>query len=280
MTTVYAFLKQHVPAGMALSSTGQLGQAAGVPEQTKIPAGRPPKLQPRKPPLGVQPGNVGTVIMELVSYQLSRLPAGVSAATLSMAVAPAGKDVSEVRADVQVIWYPPRSAAEYVPPGMHAVTITASFVNPKPGSTTRTFTSPATVGRLAALLNGAHASDLGVVPCPMTWVTYRLAFAASLHAAPYLVATDPGCPGIQIRVAGRAQPTLQVLPGLDTTLAGLMHIRPAPGSGTGVMTPPTGPPPAACGLPPRGVPSVPGMRETRDAGTLKSPCPQLLRPAL
>jgi hypothetical protein len=195
-----------------------------------------------------------------------------------MAVAPAGKDVSEVRADVQVIWYPPRSAAEYVPPGMHAVTVTASYVGPKQGSSTRTFTSPGTVRRLAALLNGAHASDLGFVPCPLRWVTYRLAFAASPHAAPYLVATDPGCPGIQISVAGRAQPALQVLPALDTLLASLMHVRPGPG--IGVLTPVTSPalipPPAACGIPPRG---VPGMRETRDAETLKLLCPQLPRPA-
>jgi hypothetical protein len=280
MTTVYGFLKQHVPAGMTVSSTSQLGQAAGVPEHTKIPAGRPPKLQPRKP-LGVQPGNVGTVIMASVSYQLSRLPAGVSAATLSMAVAPAGKDVSEVRADVQVIWYPPRSAAEYVPPGMRAVTITASFVSPKPGSVTRTFTSPATVGRLAALLNGAHASTGGTVFCTAIWVTFRLAFAAALHAAPSLVATDGGCGIVQVSALGRAQPALQAPPGLHTLLAGLMHVRPVPG--VGVLTPVTSPavipPPAACGIPPRGVFSVPGMRETRDAGTLKLLCPQLPRPA-
>ncbi len=260
MTTVYAFLLTHVPAGMTVSSTGQLGQAAGVPEHPKVPSGKPP---------GLQPGNVGAVLITSVSYQLRRLPAGVSTATLSMSVAPAGKDVSQFRADVQVIWYPPRSAAEYIPAGMHAVTVTASYVNPKPGSVTRTFTSPATAGRLAALLNGAPASTGGAVMCPMIWVTYRLAFAASPRAAPYLVATDGGCGIVRVTALGHAQPALQQPAGLDTMLAGLMHVRAGPG--TGVITPLP-----ACGKPPRGAFSVPGTRETGDAQTWKKlPCPQL-----
>jgi len=130
-----------------------------------------------------------------------------------------------------VIWYPPRSAAEHIPAGMHAVTITASTFLPRPGTITRTFTSPAVVARLAAMLNGAHASDLGLVPCPLAVGSYRLAFATSPRAAPYLVATDPGCPGIAVSVAGRAQPPLQVPAALQTTLAALMHVHGLPGPG-------------------------------------------------
>ena len=273
MTAAYSFVRKNVPAGMTLSSTGQTGQAAGVPEQ--------PKLHGTPPGGGIQPGNVGTVLEADVTYQLKPLPAGVSAATLSMAVAPAGKDMSEIRADVQVIWYPPRSAAEYVPAGMHAVTITASYLNPKPGSIARTFTSAAVVGRLAALLNGAPASAGGVANCPAIEVTYRLAFATSRQAAPYLVASDYGCLAVQVTAAGHTQPDLQLPMALNPLLSRLLHV-PAP-FGTGVMTQAGSPPatapagshpattPARCSKPLRGVWS--GMPPARDAGTMpKLPC--------
>jgi hypothetical protein len=264
LTAVYSFVRKNVPAGMAVTSTGQLGQAAGVPEQ--------PKLHGTPPGGGIQPGNVGAVLEADVTYQLKPLPAGVSAATLSMAVAPAGKDMSQVRADVQVIWYPRRPAAEHVPAGMRAVTITASYLNPKPGSVTRTFTSAAVVGRLAAMLNGAPASTGGVASCPAIEVTYRLAFEASRQAAPYLTAADYGCLSVQVTAAGRTQPNLQLPAGLNPMLARLLHV-PAP-FGTGVMTPSGSHPattPARCSKPLRGVWS--GMPSAGKPGTMpKSPC--------
>jgi hypothetical protein len=190
-----------------------------------------------------------------------------------MSVAPAGHGASEIRADAQVIWYPPRSAAEYVPAAMRAVTITASYFNPKPGSVTRTFTSPATVRRLAAMLNGTHAAANIFLGCPMWLVSYRLAFARSQGASPYLVARATGCGSLPITVRGRAQPSLQAPAGLTATLASLMHVRTFPG--TGVMTPASSPAvmtPALprCVKPPRGVWSGMPLRTAR-----KSACPQL-----
>ncbi len=279
MNAVAITLKKDVPAGMVWNGSGQTGQAAGVPEKTKIRSGKPP---------GVQPGNVGMVTEEFVSYRLARLPAGVSTAALSVAVAAAGPGTSELRADVQVIWYPPRSAAEYVPAGMHAVTITVSYETLKQGGSTRTFTSPAVVRRLAAMLNGAHASTGPIVNCPMIWVSYRLAFASSARAAPYLTATYGGCLTVQVSAGGRAQPLLQVPAGLSTLLAGLMHVRVVPN--TGVMTPASGPPgmtPAGsravpppglpdCGKPVRGVWSGPMIPAAQPAGPVsKSPCPEV-----
>lgn len=296
---VYAFLTRHVPARMALSGTGQAGGGAGqagvgqagggtgtVVPVTGKPAGMPQGVRPRPGKaargVSVQPVKVATVYEEFVSYEASPLPAGVSSAVLSMSVVSAGNGVSKLRADAQVIWYPPRSAAEHIPAGMHAVTITASTFLPRPGTITRTFTSPAVVARLAGMLNGAHASDLGLVPCPLAVGSYRLAFATSPRAAPYLVATDPGCPGIAVSVAGRAQPSLQVPAALQTTLATLMPVHGLPGPGgasppilTPVSPPVVAPGPPTCVKPPRGVWSVPGFRESRDAGTLPTPCPAL-----
>lgn len=298
---VYAFLTRHVPAGMTLSGTGQAGVGAGqagvdagqagvgtgtvVPVAGK-PGGMPQGVRPRpaRAARGVsaQPLKVATVYEEFVSYEASPLPAGVSSAALSVSVASAGSGVSQLRADAQVIWYPPRSAAEHIPAAMHAVTITASTALPRQRTVTRTFTSPATVARLAAMLNGAHASDLGLVPCPLALGTYRLAFATSPRAAPYLVATDPGCPGIAVSAAGRAQPSLQVPPALQTALAALLHVHgfAGPGGASPPILTPASPPvvapnPPACSKPGRGVWSRPGFRESRDAGTLPTPCPAL-----
>jgi hypothetical protein len=235
---VYTFLTRRVPGGMAWSGSGQTARPAGVPKWTK-----PPAL-----PWGGKAPRGSAVLEEFVSYQLSRLPAGIGTATLSMAVAPTGPNTSELRADVQVTWYPPRSAAEYVPAAMHAVTITASLLTPRPGSITRTFTSTAVARHLAAMLNDAHATSLALAPCPLQQVSYRLAFSASRGTVPYLVAEDTGCQTLGITVLNHPQPALQAPPGLGTVLDRLMHIRTVPG--TGVLPPP-------CAKPPRGVWSVP-----------------------
>jgi len=182
-----------------------------------------------------QSGTPGHFTEEFVSYALSRLPSGVSSATLAISVVPAGPDASDVRGEAQVIWYPPRSAAEQVTTAMHAVTVSVTILNPKPRTTTRTFTSAAVVRRLAAMLNGARATPEGLMGCPLLDRTYRLAFAASPGAAPYLVATDTGCEGLQITAGGRSQPTLQLPAGLTAYLAGLLHVTAAPR--TGVMHP-------------------------------------------
>jgi hypothetical protein len=265
--------------GAGQTGTGTVVPAPGMPGG--MPEGARTRLAKAAQGIAAPPARAPGAFEESVLYQLTRLPAGVSGANLSMAVAPVGNGVSQLRADAEVIWYPPRSAAEHIPAGMHAVTITATTFLPGRGTVTKTFTSPGVVARLVAMLNGAHASDLGIVPCPLGWATYRLAFATSPRAAPYLVATDPGCPGIQVSVAGRAQPSLQVPPALQTTLAALMHIH-----GAGGVRPLPSPPVVTPASPPVVVPGPPtcvsvkptrGVWESRDAGTLPTPapCPRL-----
>lgn len=200
----------------------------------------------------------GTITEESVSYAPRRLPAGVYAASLTMTAAPAGtaQAVSApagtaqagtaqagtvIRADVQVIWYPPRSAAEYVPPGTGAVTITASALNPHPQGVTRTITSGPVIRRLAAMLNGAHAMPSGMFfSCPMQLATYRLAFAKKAGATPFLTATDTSCPGVQVTAGGRAQPGLRTPAGLPKLMQSLTHgaVLPSPPLGAPVRTQP------------------------------------------
>ncbi|HEY3733696.1 MAG TPA: hypothetical protein VGL63_07250 [Streptosporangiaceae bacterium] len=201
---VLSYVRAHPPAGMRSSGSGQSGTASQI-------------------------------VVQFVSYDLSRPPAGVSSASLSISVVPAGSALSVVRADVQVIWYPPRSAVELIPAGMHAITVSLSVLNPKPGTTTKTFTSAAIIGRLAAMLNTANAAPAGARGCPLLDRTFRLAFATSPGAAPYLVATAAGCGTVQIMAGGRPQPALVQPPSLLTELSALMHVTSAPH--TSVMHP-------------------------------------------
>jgi hypothetical protein len=191
---VYRFWQGHAPSGMVWNGSGQSSDR-------------------------------GVVTQEFTGYGLKRLPAGVEAATLSMSVAPAGQDASVIRADVQVIWYPPRSAAEYIPSGTRAVTITASTLGSRPHSVTKTITARSAVQRLAAMLNGAYAAPRGTaVACPLELVSYRLAFAKSAGAAPFLVATDTTCPGVTITVDGHQQPELETPAGLQKLAGSLTNV--------------------------------------------------------
>lgn len=190
MSAVYDLLNRSVPAGMRSAGNSQAGGS-------------------------------GEVTQEAVFYNPSRLPTGVEQATLTMSVAPSGA-VSLLRADVQVIWYPPRSAAEHIPASMRVVTITATYVGPgQPRTVSKTFTSAALTGRLAAMLNGTYASIGGVMSCPLERVTYKLTFATSRTATPY-VAGEEGCGTVSITVGGRPQPALQTPPALDPALSKLM----------------------------------------------------------
>ena len=216
MVAVQAFWHGHAPAGMTWNGSGQ--------------------------------SNNGSLISSaFTGYRLGRLPAGVYSATLGMSVAPAGLRASVIRADVQVIWYPPRSAAEQVPGSVHVATVTASTTSPA-RTVTRTVTSAAQVRRLAALLNGTHAAPRGsVISCPLQWVSYRIAFAASAHAAPSLVATETSCPDLQVTAGGRPQPSLVVPAGLQALVISLTHV---PMSPRGTVTPPAGHLPAQPGKAP------------------------------
>jgi hypothetical protein len=199
MNSVYRFWSGHAPAGMAWNGSGQ-------------------------------GSDHGTIIQESVSYGLKQLPAGVSAVSLTMTVAPAGAYASVIRADAQVIWYPARSAAEYIPAGIHVVTVTASALNSRPHTVTKTVTSRSVIARLAAMLNGAYAMPRGsVFSCPLESFTYRLAFAKSAGATPYLVASDTSCTGLQITAGGRGQPDLEAPPGLQNLVQSITHVRPFPG---------------------------------------------------
>jgi hypothetical protein len=186
ITATAAVLAAHVPAGMSLTVTSQGTGLQG--------------------PVGAE------VSYTEVAYEPRSVPAGVNAAQLVLTIAADASGGSLVRVDAQVIWYPQRSAAEYIVPGRyHALTIAVTVFNPSLHTITKVITSAAAITQLADALNRSQAEPLTFAGCPVILATYRLAFSASPDQAPVVVvtATRQPCLGAQITVDGRKQPPLQ-----------------------------------------------------------------------
>jgi hypothetical protein len=178
MPGVHRFLLAHVPAGMRLYVNGQGSGPAGVS-------------------------------MQDVSYARRSVPAGIYQADLVTVVVPGPGGAALLRADAQVIWFPPRSTAEHLDPAsFRKVTISARVLNPRPHTVSRVVTSHAVIVRLASLLNGLPAAPDLSMSCPGVAVTYRVAFAAGAGRAPEAIVTAAGCLTDQITVNGKAQPVL------------------------------------------------------------------------
>jgi hypothetical protein len=179
----------------------------------RLPVGK--FLTGRVPP-GMQPGDGGgqatlrgTTVAQYANYMPRRLPPGIFSAALATATIPSGSG-SLVSVAAQVVWYPPRSAAEYIHAGGYR-SVTATVPSGSGGSTmTRTFTSPAVVAELASLLNRLPASVPFVESCPAAAVApYSVIFTPRSARWPRIVVTPSGCFVDGIRVGGHTQPALQ-----------------------------------------------------------------------
>ena len=179
---VAAYFGSHVPPGMRWGGSGQGG------------------------------GSADLMWMD-VSYTARTVPPGIDTAEVVLTVAPAGTGGATVRADAQVTWFPPRSAAEHIDPARyHVLTITVtSYGARRPRTVHTVVTSQAAIAQLAAELDRAQTRPAGVrVSCPAARATYQLALAASRRSRPAVVvsATKWGCTGTRITVGGLAQPPL------------------------------------------------------------------------
>jgi len=177
MAAADGFLLAHAPAGLPVSSHGEAGSRPGAD-------------------------------MENVGYSPHSVPPGIDAVYLLASVVPDGRG-SLLRADAQVIWFPPRSVAEYVRAArLHAVTITGASLNPIPRQVSRTITAPAVIAELASLLNGEHAAGQQLASCPLIQASYGFAFRAAAGLPPVLVVSTSGCLLDSVTAGGRAQPAL------------------------------------------------------------------------
>lgn len=182
MESAAAALTAHAPAGMSLAVTG----GPGV-------------------------GSDGVTSQE-VGYAVQSVPAGVYAAQLVLTVVPAMSGGSLVRADAQVILFPPRTAAEYIDSARyHVLTIDLTTFSPRLHTIHRVVTSQAAITRLAEALNQSQVNPVTTISCPSIFAAYRLAFAVSRHDAPGVVVTASRglCEGAQVSIGGRKQPSLQ-----------------------------------------------------------------------
>jgi predicted small lipoprotein YifL len=163
-----------------------------------------------------------------ITYVVRSVPAGVYAAQLAIIIAPTARGRSLMSATAQVIWYPARSAAEYIDPATyHVLRIAATIWNPQLHTIHEMITSPTVITQFAEALNRSQAApDLLPFLCPPDDVTYQLAFAVSRQAAPVVVVTFERCPWTRITVGGRMQPQLQNSATLLAIAARLLGLKP------------------------------------------------------
>jgi len=174
------YLVAHVPDGMTSFGTGQL---SGPGEPTTLDVG----------------------------YQARPVPAGIYQAQVVLTMVPDGSGGSRLRADAQVIWYPPRTAAEYVDPARyHVLTMTVTVGGRKERTIRKVVTSQADIARLAVALDRSPAAPPVYLSCPAIFVTYQLTLSVSRRTRPAVVifANSISCGGTQITVDGRSQPAL------------------------------------------------------------------------
>ncbi len=147
-----------------------------------------------------------------VGYYLARpVPAGIYSAQVDLTMVPDSSGGSLLRADAQVIWYPSRTAAEYVDPTRyHVLTMTVTVDGRKMHTIHRVVTSQADIARLAEALDRSPAEPPVAINCPAIFVTYQLALSVSRHSRPVVMiwTNSIGCGGTAITVDGRPQPGL------------------------------------------------------------------------
>jgi hypothetical protein len=144
-----------------------------------------------------------------VSFGLRSLPAGIDDAQLVATLVPGRRAGSLLRLDAQVIWFPPRSRAEYLDPSAYrAVTVTVQLMNPRTRTVTRTFTSPVVISGLAGLLDGLHGAPYQQWSCPLIDTTDRLEFVPARPDGHAVVVSPSQCLNVSVASGGWVQPDL------------------------------------------------------------------------
>jgi hypothetical protein len=161
-----------------------------------------------------------------VAFSLRRLPAGDDYVDMQVAVVP-HHGHSWIRVDLQVTWFPRRSAAEHLI-ASHFRSVTASVYryNQKPHRVTRTFKQKAIIDRLTKVLNSAEAAPgIEFVGCPEIDTTYTLRFHPVGLQAKVLISPD-GCLSIDVKVGRHWQPALVDGGNVEGIILHMLHLRP------------------------------------------------------
>jgi hypothetical protein len=168
------------------------------------------------PPAGLTFDMTGTVGLgnDVLGGSLRSLPPGIAAVALeyTMATAPGGGSL--LRADAQVMFYPPRSAAEYLNPvSFRSVTVSAARWDSTVPAIRRTIASRREIAMLAGLVNGLPVRPPGsLIGCPFiggNMVFYQLEFTPVSKTGPAVVVKPDGCLSDLVSAGGGTQPPLQ-----------------------------------------------------------------------
>jgi len=146
------------------------------------------------------------------SFGLPDVPGVLTERTLLISVASAGGGQTAIRVDAQVVWVPAKSGSERVPSAATAVTITG-IAGLGQSRTTRsaTITSPATLQRIIALVDGLKVARPGEYSCPIdTGRELRLTFTRGRGGPVVATVTADmsGCGMVSMTTAGKARPAL------------------------------------------------------------------------
>jgi hypothetical protein len=177
MHALAVLLKDHPPAGAMTSGTGTSNSQTGVTEDD-------------------------------IEFNWRSAPVGVTGdSQLVVSLAPGLRGSTVARADAEVVWYPPRTAAEYIrADAIRSVRIMANLYN-RARHLAKVITSTGAIGRLAALLNGMRASDNSITTCPMIDADYQVTFIGR-SGQPRIVVDAVGCLRDGVHVNGLTQPQL------------------------------------------------------------------------
>ncbi len=192
MAAADSFLQAHPPAGVTLDTTGTVGSG------DDYLAGAPPSLPP----------GIGAVMLQ---YTMAAVGGG-----------------SLLRADVQVMFYPPRSAAEYLNPArFRSVIVSATPWGGTVPASRRTITSRREIATLAWLVNRLPVKPPGSGPiaCPLigaNTVLYQLEFTPVPGTGPAVVVKSDGCLSDLVSAGGVGQPPLEDGNNLGTAAARLL----------------------------------------------------------
>ncbi|HEY2286674.1 MAG TPA: hypothetical protein VGH88_13115 [Streptosporangiaceae bacterium] len=149
------------------------------------------------------------------AFALSPVPGVLPQRQLVVTAMP-DRGQTALRTDAQVAWLPARSAAERVPSGVRAVTVTpVAGLNPDPRRDRLdhafTVTDPARVAAIVALANGLTVFPPGARACPADFGgAMRIAFLAR-PGGPVLArftAQYGGCGAVSVSIGGKNQPAL------------------------------------------------------------------------
>jgi hypothetical protein len=206
------------PGGTISCSTDPCPYAIDVPAWWTMPLSRDEAISwlQTHPPAGLYlNGNGGTGGDTAVSWTYQAGPAPpYSLAELSVAVASFGADKSVLRVDGQVLWVPPRTAAEQVPEDVQQVSL-VQYRGDRVVARKRL--DGAAARELADLLNRLRRINMGPPTCPFDSskaTHYTMTFPHS--DGPFVFTEWGGCSGGQtvfVEVAGHEQPPL-----LDETM--------------------------------------------------------------